>query len=193
LKTLMPLKSNPNAHSLKLSQRLPNPREPKDNLREPTDRRCCTMTQPTHARIGLVRLGDSDFVPANPEDDLRGKAVHDLQGQRIGAVEELYIDGHEREVRFVEVGVGGILGIGEKHFLVPVEAITKVAEDRVTIEPGRTEWVTGPAPFDTRVAPPPAKDRKSDEHASLPFVDAGGTADRPGGIRSSFPYGRHPY
>ncbi len=68
------------------------------------------MTQPTHARIGLVRLGDSDFVPANPEDDLRGKAVHDLQGQRIGAVEELYIDGHEREVRFVEVGAGASSG-----------------------------------------------------------------------------------
>ncbi len=127
------------------------------------------MTQPTRAGIGLVRLGDSDFVPATPEDDLRGKAVYDPEGQRIGSVDELYIDGHEREARFVEVGAGGLLGIGEKHFLVPVEAITEVAEGWLTIEPGRTERVAGPAPFDTRVVPPPAKDRKSDDHASLPF------------------------
>jgi hypothetical protein len=35
------------------------------------------MTHPTRAEIGLVRLGDSDFVPANPEDDVRGKDVYD--------------------------------------------------------------------------------------------------------------------
>jgi hypothetical protein len=38
------------------------------------------MMYPTRAGIGLVRLGDSDFVPANPEDDLRGKAVYDAEG-----------------------------------------------------------------------------------------------------------------
>ncbi len=127
------------------------------------------MTQSTRAGIGLVRLGDSDFVPANPEDDLRGKDVYDPEGQRIGSVDELYIDGHEREVRFVEVGAGGFLGIGEKHILVPVEAITEVAEGWVTIEPGRTQRVAGPAPFDIKVVPPPAEERKSDEHASLLF------------------------
>jgi sporulation protein YlmC with PRC-barrel domain len=151
------------------------------------------MVHPTHEGIRLVKLSDSDFVPANPEDDVRGKDVYDAQGQRIGGVDDLYIDRPEREVRFLEVGVGGFLGIGEKHFLVPVEAVTEVAEDRVTIEPDRTEKVTGPAPFDTRVAPPPAEDRRSDAAASLPIGDAEGTADRPGGIRSSLPYSRHPY
>jgi sporulation protein YlmC with PRC-barrel domain len=127
------------------------------------------MTHPTRAGIGLIRLGDSDFVPANSEDDLCGKGVLDAQGQRIGKVEDLYIDRQEREVRFLEVGAGGFMGIGEKRFLVPVEAVTKVAEGWVTIEPGRTEKVAGPAPFDTKVAPPPAKDRESDEAASLPY------------------------
>jgi hypothetical protein len=72
-------------------------------------------------------------------------------------------------VRFLEVGAGGVLGIGEKHFLVPVEAVTKVAEDCVTIEPGRTEKVDGPAPFDTKVAPPSDNDSKSDDYASMPY------------------------
>jgi sporulation protein YlmC with PRC-barrel domain len=151
------------------------------------------MAHPTRAGIGLIRLGDSDFVPANPEDDLCGKGVLDAQGQRIGKVEDLYIDSDEREVRFLEVGAGGVLGIGEKRFLVPVEAVTKVAEGWVTIEPGRTQRVAGPAPFDTKVAPPSAEDRRSDEHASPPFGNAEGTADHRSGIHSSFPYGRRPH
>jgi sporulation protein YlmC with PRC-barrel domain len=147
------------------------------------------MTHPTHAGIGLVRLGDSDFVPANPEDDVRGKDAYDAEGQRIGSVEDLYIDRKEREVRFLEVGAGGFLGIGEKHFLVPVEAVTQVTEDRVTIEPERTQKVEGPAPFDTRIAPPPAADRRVDDYASPPYGDTGRTADRldSGGYG---PYGR---
>jgi hypothetical protein len=36
----------------------------------------------------LIRLGDSDFVSANPEDDLRGKVALDAKGQRIGRVED---------------------------------------------------------------------------------------------------------
>ena len=72
-------------------------------------------------------------------------------------------------MRFLEVGAGGFMGIGEKRFLVPVEAVTKVAEGWVTIEPGRTERVAGPAPFETKVAPPPTEDRERDEAASLPY------------------------
>ncbi len=153
------------------------------------------MTHPTPAGIGLVRLGDSDFVPANPEDDVRGKRVYDPQGQRIGSVEDLYIDRQEREVRFLEVSAGGFLGIGEKRFLVPVEAVTEVAEGWVTIEPGRTERVDGPAPFDTKVAPPPADDRTSDDYTSLPFGNAEGTVDHRGGFgyHSSFPVDRRPF
>ncbi len=151
------------------------------------------MMHPTRAGIGLIRLGDSDFVLANPEDDLRSKDVYDAEGQRLGSVEDLYIDGHEREVRFLEVGAGGFLGMGEKHYLLPVEAVTEVAEDRVTIEPGRAEKVSGPAPFDTKVAPPTPDERKSDDYTSLPFGNAEGTADQRSGIRSSLPFGRRPY
>jgi sporulation protein YlmC with PRC-barrel domain len=130
------------------------------------------MTHQTRAGIGLIRLGDSGFVSANPEDDLCGKAVYDAEGQRIGSVSDLYIDRQEREVRFLEVGAGGFLGMGEKHFLVPVEAVVEVADDRVTIEPGRTEKVDGLAPFDTKVAPPPT------DYASPPVGNAESPAER---------------
>jgi sporulation protein YlmC with PRC-barrel domain len=133
------------------------------------------MRHPTRAGIGLIRLGDSDFVPANPEDDLRGKAVYEAQGQRMGSVSDLYIDPQDREVRFLEVGAGGFLGMGEKSYLVLAEAVVEVAEDRVTIEPGRTEKVDGSVPFDTKVAPP--TDEPPDAYAWLPYGNAEGTAD----------------
>ena len=148
------------------------------------------MRHPTQAGIGLVRMGESDFVPANLEDDVRGKDVYDAQGQRVGSVEDLYIDRREREVRFLEVGAGGFLGIGEKRFLVPVEAVVQVAEEWVTIEPDRTEKVEDPAPFNTKVAPPPvAADRRAEDYASPPYGDTGRTANRldTGGYG---PYGR---
>ena len=152
------------------------------------------MTHPSRAGIGLVRLGDSDFVPANPEDDLRGKAVYDAQGQRVGGVEDLYIDPQEREMRFLEVGVGGFLGIGEKNYLAQVEAVVEVAEDRVTIEPGKTQKVEGPAPVDTKVAPPPtAEERRTEDYAWLPYGRAEGTAEHRGGSPSLFPDDRRPF
>jgi sporulation protein YlmC with PRC-barrel domain len=149
------------------------------------------MMHPTRAEMGLVRLGDSDFVSANPEDDLRGKDVYAAEGQRAGSVEDLYIDRKEREVRFLEVGAGGFLGIGEKRFLVPVEAVVEVAEEWVAIEPGRTERVEGPAPFDTRVAPPPAaEDRRAEDYASPPYGDTTTTARDRLDMGGYGPYGR---
>ena len=150
------------------------------------------MMNPTRSGIGLIRLGDSDFVPANPENDVRGKDVYDAEGQRIGNLEDLYIDQQEREIRFLEVGAGGFLKLGEKRFLVPVEAVTRVAEDRVTIEPDRTEKVEGPAPFDTKVVPPHA-DKRREDYASLPYSNAEEIADRLRSEHSYLPYGRWPY
>ena len=42
------------------------------------------MRHPTQAGVGLVRMGESDFVPANLEDDLRGKDVYDAEGRDLG-------------------------------------------------------------------------------------------------------------
>ena len=151
------------------------------------------MMHPTRAGLGLVRLGDSDFVPANPEDDLRAKDVYDAEGKRIGSVEDLYIERKEREVRFLEVGSGGILGIGEKRFLVPVEAVVEVAEEWVAIEPGRTEQVAGPAPLDTKVVPPTNDDRRADDYASPPYGSHQEGADRRGYFDSAFSFGRRPF
>ena len=152
------------------------------------------MLHPTQAGMGLVRIGESSFVPANLEDDVRGKDVYDPEGQHVGSVEDLYIDRQEREVRFLEVGAGGLLGIGQKRFLVPVEAVVEVSEEWVAIEPGRTEKVEGPAPFDTKVAPAPTVEkRRAEDYASPPYGDAGGDADRRSYTDSAFTFNHRPF
>lgn len=146
------------------------------------------MTHAARARLGLVGLGNSDFVLEDPEQDIRGNEVYDPKGHRIGGVDDLYIDEEEREVRFLGVSDGGllgILGIGQKRLLIPVEAVTEVARGMVTVEPGRTEKADGPGWFDARVVPPPAGDRGG---GLPPSGDAKHAA-----TRSLSPYGRRPY
>ncbi len=101
----------------------------------------------------LVRLSDSNLRLEEPEQDIRGLDVYARDGDHIGSVEDLYVDTEERKVRFPEVGAGGFLGIGEKRFMIPVEAVADVGKDGVTIEHGR-EKVTGSPPSTPTWCPP---------------------------------------
>jgi sporulation protein YlmC with PRC-barrel domain len=58
-----------------------------------------------------------------PWQDLRGHDVYDTNDDQIGSVEDVYIDRERREARLVDVSAGGMLGIGKKRFLVPVEGM----------------------------------------------------------------------
>ncbi|MDQ5827342.1 MAG: PRC-barrel domain-containing protein [Chloroflexota bacterium] len=118
------------------------------------------MTQRTSTDIGFVKFSNSNLMFENPAQDIRGKDVYDVNGEQIGSVDDLYVDGLERKVRFLEVGTGGFLGIGEEHLLVPVESVTEVDEVRIVIEPGR-EKTTGSPPFDTTVVPLTASHKRN--------------------------------
>jgi sporulation protein YlmC with PRC-barrel domain len=84
----------------------------------------------------LIKLGDTGRTVADPEADVRSRKVVDSNGEDIGSVDDLLID-EEAKVRFLRVGAGGFLGIGEQHFLVPVDAVEKIEPDRVHIDRDR--------------------------------------------------------
>ncbi len=44
----------------------------------------------------------------------------------------------------MHVAVGGFLGIGEKTFLIPIDAITKIDEDHVHVDQSREHIIEGP-------------------------------------------------
>lgn len=99
----------------------------------------------------LVRLDDTDLVVADPAEDVRGTKVLDSNGDHIGDVDSIVIDEEEKKVRFLEVGSGGFLGIGEQKRLVPVDAVTAV-DDVVRIDQKR-DTVAASAAFDPELVP----------------------------------------
>ena len=100
----------------------------------------------------LVRLADAGLELNDRAEDVRGRTVVDRNGDEVGKVDGLIVDEAERRVRFLEVGSGGFLGLGEKKQLVPVEAITRIDEHVVHITPERTRVAGGPA-YDPDVVP----------------------------------------
>jgi sporulation protein YlmC with PRC-barrel domain len=106
----------------------------------------------------LVKMSDTGFGVKSRESDIRRLAVFNTNGEQIGSVEDFYVDTQEREVRYLEVGAGGFMGLGEKRFLIPVGAITNFREGGVTVGECR-EKISESPPFDTKIIPLDAYER----------------------------------
>ncbi len=116
------------------------------------------MNQSQHTTDAeLEKLSETGLTLADPAQDIRDRKVVDASGEDIGHVGALFIDRAERKVRMLEIRAGGFLGLGERHFLLPVEAITSIAKGEVHINQTRDRIVHSPA-YDPalEVAPSPA-------------------------------------
>jgi sporulation protein YlmC with PRC-barrel domain len=102
----------------------------------------------------LLKLSDTNLTLGDPEEDVRGRKAIDRDGEDIGTVEDLFVDDEENKVRFLQIGSGGFLGIGERKFLIPVDAITRIDADHVHVDQTR-EHVAGAPEYDPEVTPEP--------------------------------------
>jgi sporulation protein YlmC with PRC-barrel domain len=93
----------------------------------------------------LVKLGDTGLTVSDPAEDVRGHDVFDRNGEKIGQVKSLMLDEAESKVRFLEVGGGGFLGIGDTTYMIPVDAITRIHDNHVHIDQTREHVTSGPA------------------------------------------------
>ena len=50
---------------------------------------------------------------------VKGTAVYDGSGDKIGTVEDVVLDKQSNRIMFAALGFGGILGMGEKYYPVP--------------------------------------------------------------------------
>lgn len=115
-----------------------HPTETADDRDEGEPRRSCSpMTEGIETKPGLVKLSDSELILKDQTQDIRGLHVYDSNGEQVGGVDDLYVDEQECEVRLLDVAAGGFLGVGEKHFLIPVETVTEVGEESLTVDPSR--------------------------------------------------------
>lgn len=92
----------------------------------------------------LIKLGVTDTTLEAPEHDTRGREVFDNAGENLGRVEELYVDERERAVRFLEVRASDALGVENRNFLIPVEAVSETSEDRVALNQSREKVLGSP-------------------------------------------------
>ncbi len=92
----------------------------------------------------LERLRDSDLALSDWGTDIRGSRVVDPSGEISGHVSGLYVDVRERKVRMLELRTGGFLGIGERHAILPIEAVSRVHGDVVYVNEPRGRIVHSP-------------------------------------------------
>ncbi len=97
----------------------------------------------------MEEAGQRTHVLLMPRD-LIHRAVTDSDNHLVGHVRDLLIDEADWKVRFLHVTVGGHLGIGDRHFLIPVEAVERVSGGFVTIEQSR-EKVRGAPELDPNI------------------------------------------
>ncbi len=82
----------------------------------------------------LRKLHDSGETVARTADDVRGRKVLDKAGNNVGTVEGLMVDDAQNKVRFLRVEAGGFLGLGATYAMIPVDAISSITNDAVTID-----------------------------------------------------------
>lgn len=98
----------------------------------------------TMTTTALEPLSQTRLSLVDPQEDIRGRKVFDREGEEIGKVDDVFIDPTERRARFLSVKSGDVLGLGGKKLLIPVDAITPVAQDKVVINHRRDRIVAGP-------------------------------------------------
>jgi PRC-barrel domain len=99
--------------------------------------------------------------------DLIHRELLDPNDKNIGFVRDLLIDEVDWKLRFLHVTVGGHLGIGDRHFLIPIEAVERVSGGFVTIEQSR-EKVRGAPELDPNIVLQPDLRRVIYEYYGYP-------------------------
>jgi hypothetical protein len=107
--------------------------------------------------------------PRPPQRELRNRGVFDSAGGLIGYVANVYVD-EEGIYRFVDVATGGFKGLGAKHHLVPVEAISEGEPGSITLTLDRPTVESAPALGDPHEAPEEELQRAAREHCGLEAV-----------------------
>ena len=66
---------------------------------------------------------------AFPASKLIGENVLDAKGEHLGKIEDLAIDFDQGRIRYAILSFGGFMGMGEKRFAVPMQALQRFADD----------------------------------------------------------------
>ena len=113
--------------------------------------------------MALIRLQLHEH-PAPPHHEIRQKSVLDSGGRIVGTVANLYVDEDSRELRFVDVLTSDFVGLGRKHHLVPVEAVSDQDPGSITLGVDQGTVQSAPEFPNPHVAPDEDCQRTIREH-----------------------------
>jgi len=118
--------------------------------------------------MNLTRLAFTQH-PRPPQRELRQRGVFDSGDRLIGHVVNIYVDADEN-FQFVDVAMGGLMGFGKKHYLVPVEVIAEEEPGSITLTVDQQTVQSAPALDDPHAAPDEGLQRAAREHCGLVAV-----------------------
>src|SRR5829696_5108452 len=116
----------------------------------------------------LTRLEFTQY-PRPPQRELRRRSVFDAGDRLIGHVQNIYVD-DEGNFQFVDITMGGFMGLGKKHHLVPVEAIAEEEPGSITLRVDRQTVQSAPTLDDPQAAPDEGLQRAAREHCGLAAI-----------------------
>ena len=118
--------------------------------------------------MNLTRLAFTQH-PRPPQRELRQRGVFDSGDRLIGHVVNIYVD-EEENFRFVDVAMGGFIGLGKKHHLVPVEAMAEEEPGSITLRVDQQTVQSAPTLGDPHAAPDEGLQRAAREQCGLAAV-----------------------
>src|SRR5918993_5973686 len=133
------------------------------------ERSLLTAEEKGEYRMNLARLEFTQH-PRPHQRELRQRGVFDSGDRLIGHVENIYVDNHEGTFRFVDVAMGGFMGIGKKHHLVPVEAMAEEEPGSITLRVDQQTVQSAPTLGDPHAAPDEGLQRAAREQCGLAAV-----------------------
>ncbi len=110
--------------------------------------------------------GERTHVLLMPRDVIH-REILDPNDKNIGFVSDLLIDEADWKVRFLHATEGGFLGLHERHFLIPIEAVVAVGGGFVKTELSKEQVHNSPE-LDPAVRLHPELRAKIYEHFGYP-------------------------
>jgi sporulation protein YlmC with PRC-barrel domain len=92
------------------------------------------QVQNASAKKSIVRsMPESKHINAFRVDNIIGSGVINLEGKRIGTINDLVIDIDTGNIKYATLEFGGFMGFGDKLFAVPWQSLTAVPAEGIFI------------------------------------------------------------
>jgi sporulation protein YlmC with PRC-barrel domain len=101
-----------------------------------------TTAAPAGAAQGSVAAVDSTHVVRGSK--LLGMKVHDRQGASLGDIKDVIVDTNTGRVHYAVLSFGGVLGVGDKLFAIPLSRLRSDAKGRLTLDVDKEQLKSAP-------------------------------------------------